>query len=67
AGESIEANRTRLRMQTDGNLVVYDENDKARWATMTFGDDFQAVFQADGNLVVYTSDSRPVWASKTHG
>ncbi|NEC09289.1 hypothetical protein, partial [Streptomyces sp. SID7909] len=67
AGESIEANRTRLRMQRDGNLVVYDENDKPRWATMTFGHNYQAVFQADGNLVVYTADSRPVWASKTQG
>ncbi|WP_237498636.1 MULTISPECIES: hypothetical protein [unclassified Streptomyces] len=67
AGQSIEANRTRLRMQRDGNLVVYDENDKPRWATMTFGKNYQAVFQADGNLVVYTADSRPVWASKTQG
>ncbi|NED10171.1 hypothetical protein, partial [Streptomyces sp. SID9124] len=67
AGESIESDRTRLRMQRDGNLVVYDEHDKPRWATMTFGQNYQAVFQADGNLVVYTADSRPVWASKTQG
>ncbi|MFJ8490004.1 hypothetical protein ACIRBZ_16785 [Streptomyces sp. NPDC094038] len=67
AGQSIEAKKARLRMQTDGNLVVYDEHNKARWATMTFGSNYQAVFQADGNLVVYTSDSRPVWASQTPG
>jgi hypothetical protein len=34
---------------------------------MTFGDNYQAVFQSDGNLVVHTADSRPVWASKTQG
>jgi hypothetical protein len=34
---------------------------------MTFGSNYQAVFQADGNLVVYTSANRPVWASNTYG
>ncbi|WNI21441.1 hypothetical protein [Streptomyces sp. ITFR-16] len=66
-GQAIEANRTRLRMQHDGNLVVYDEHGKPRWATMTFGQNYQAVFQADGNLVVYNGDGRAVWASKTQG
>jgi hypothetical protein len=67
AGQTLDAKRARLHMQTDGNLVVYDENGKARWATMTFGSNYQAVFQADGNLVVYTSANRPVWASNTYG
>ncbi|MDX3335975.1 hypothetical protein PV620_30980, partial [Streptomyces sp. ME02-6978a] len=67
AGQSLNAKRARLHMQTDGNLVVYDENNHARWATMTFGSNYQAVFQADGNLVVYTSSNRPVWASNTYG
>ncbi len=67
AGQTLDAKRARLHMQKDGNLVVYDENNKARWATMTFGSNYQAVFQADGNLVVYTSANRPVWASNTYG
>ena len=56
-------------MQSASNFcfVLYDENNKARWATMTFGSNYHAVFQADGNLVVYTSDNRPVWASQTQG
>ncbi|MEW1641172.1 hypothetical protein [Streptomyces sp. NPDC091219] len=67
AGQSLNANKARLRMQTDGNFVLYDENNKARWATMTFGSNYHAVFQGDGNLVVYTADNRPVWASRTDG
>ncbi|MCG7205170.1 hypothetical protein [Streptomyces arenae] len=66
-GQSINTKKGRLRMQADGNFVLYDENNKARWATMTFGSNFQAVFQADGNLVVYTADNRAVWASRTDG
>ncbi|XUL91756.1 hypothetical protein ACQ86D_38410 [Streptomyces galilaeus] len=67
AGQSINAKKARLRMQTDGNFVLYDENNKPRWATMTFGSNYHAVFQADGNLVVYTSSNQPVWASQTAG
>jgi hypothetical protein len=67
AGQSINAKKARLRMQSDGNFVLYDENNKARWATMTFGSNYHAVFQADGNLVVYTSSNQPVWASQTAG
>jgi len=67
AGQSINAKKARLRMQSDGNFVLYDENNKARWATMTFGSNYHAVFQADGNLVVYTSANKPVWASNTAG
>ncbi|MFI6408964.1 hypothetical protein [Streptomyces sp. NPDC050548] len=67
AGQSINAKKARLRMQTDGNFVLYDENNKPRWATMTFGSNYHAVFQADGNLVVYTASNQPVWASQTGG
>nr|WSY51001.1 hypothetical protein OG999_13370 [Streptomyces sp. NBC_00886] len=67
SGQSLNAKKARLRMQSDGNFVLYDENNKARWATMTFGSNYHAVFQADGNLVVYTSGNHPVWASQTAG
>ncbi|MFE0350302.1 mannose-binding protein [Streptomyces griseoluteus] len=60
-------NRIRLVMQTDGNLVVYNENGHALWAAMTFGQNHRAVFQSDGNLVVYNADNRPIWASQTNG
>jgi cytoskeletal protein RodZ len=67
SGQSLNAKKARLRMQSDGNFVLYDENNKARWATNTFGSNFHAVFQADGNLVVYTSSNQAVWASQTEG
>lgn len=60
-------NRIRMVMQTDGNLVVYNELDKPIWASMTFGQNHRAIFQGDGNLVIHNGDDRPIWASKTHG
>jgi hypothetical protein len=53
-----------LVYQSDGNLVVYDENNWARFATNTNGRGNRALFQADGNLVVYGS-SGAIWASGT--
>ncbi|MGW1539837.1 mannose-binding protein [Streptomyces sp. NPDC002309] len=60
-------NRIRMVMQTDGNLVVYNEDDKPLWASMTFGGNHRAIFQQDGNLVIHNGDDRPIWASRSHG
>jgi len=60
-------NRIRMVMQTDGNLVVYNEKGKPIWASMTFGENHRAIFQPDGNLVIHNGDDRPIWASKSHG
>ncbi|MGB8940367.1 MAG: mannose-binding protein [Streptomyces sp.] len=60
-------NRIRMVMQTDGNLVVYNEKGKPLWASMTFGENHRAIFQQDGNLVIHNGDDRPIWASKSHG
>jgi hypothetical protein len=61
--------RFRLIMQTDGNLVVYRNNDnRALWATGTQGSDVhRAVMQTDGNLVLYHVNNAPAWASNTAG
>ncbi|MGW1780011.1 protein kinase domain-containing protein [Streptomyces sp. NPDC002143] len=66
-GESVVAGARSLIMQQDGNLVVYDQDHKPRWAAMTGGEGNSARFQADGNLVVYNSAGQPVWASRTNG
>ncbi|MFC4498076.1 MULTISPECIES: protein kinase domain-containing protein [Streptomyces] len=66
-GESVVAGDRSLIMQEDGNLVVYDQDHKARWAAMTGGEGNSARFQADGNLVVYNSGGQPLWASQTNG
>ncbi|MFE9118195.1 hypothetical protein [Streptomyces sp. NPDC007172] len=63
--QSISSNTARLVMQSDGNLVVYDEFNRARWASNTVGQGWTARFQTDGNFVVYTASNRPVWASNT--
>jgi hypothetical protein len=60
-------NRIRMVMQTDGNLVVYNEKGKPIWASMTFGENHRAIFQGDGNLVIHNGADRPIWASKSHG
>lgn len=66
-GQSISSNTARLIMQTDGNLVIYDEFNRARWASNTVNRGWSATLQGDGNFVVYTASGRPVWASNTAG
>lgn len=66
-GEFLENSTRRLIMQPDGNLVIYDEQGHARWASQTFGKDYTAEFQPDGNLVVYAPGHKAVWASNTQG
>ncbi|MDR6975902.1 hypothetical protein J2X68_002590 [Streptomyces sp. 3330] len=66
-GESVAAASRSLIIQQDGNLVIYDQDQTARWAAMTSGEGNTARFQADGNLVVYDSAGRAVWASRTDG
>ncbi|MGV9563816.1 hypothetical protein [Streptomyces sp. NPDC003480] len=67
AGESWSATLAHLVMQSDGNLVIYDENGHARWASNTSGAGNRAVFQEDGNLVVYNSSNQTLWSSGTAG
>lgn len=58
----------KLDLQQDGNLVVYDSNNKPLWASNTAGTDGQtATMQADGNFVLYRVNGQPLWASNTAG
>ncbi len=57
--------RYRFAMQTDGNLVLYDHNGVAHWASNTVGTGKYAVMQPDGNFVIYNTNGVPVWASGT--
>ena len=70
AGQSLyTANRAyRLILQTDGNLVLYDQNMKPLWDTGTNGipPGFLAL-QTDGNLVLYDQNMVPLWNSHTAG
>jgi hypothetical protein len=57
-----------LRMQGDGNLVLYAQG-RASWASWTQGNAGAfAAMQGDGNLVVYAGmPARALWASNTQG
>ncbi len=65
--QSVSSDTARLVMQSDGNLVVYDEFNRARWASNTVNRGWRAAFQEDGNFVVYSRSGRAVWASNTAG
>jgi hypothetical protein len=63
--------KSKLIMQTDGNLVLYDETGRARWAANwtrpnVMGRGYEARFQVfDNNFVVYSDHNNPLWASNT--
>jgi hypothetical protein len=65
-GDSVQTNRTRLLLQTNGDLVVIDEFQTVRWRSGTAGTGNRAVFQADGNFVVYNFIGTG-WTSNTPG
>jgi len=67
AGQAWSTNRIRMEMQTDGDLVVYDENDKARWSSGTTGSGNEAYLQGDGNFVVLSQDGVSLWHTGTQG
>jgi hypothetical protein len=65
-----QTGKSSLRMQDDGNLVLYDELNRPRWSSDTWQwwkQGLYAVYQHDGNLVVYNTAGQPVWASNTWG
>ena len=53
-----------LTYQTDGNLVLYDRNDVAKWSSNTSRKSTgHAEFQNDGNLVVFDAGGTAVWST----
>ena len=69
-GARLESNNGNYKfiMQTDGNLVLYDQNGKAIWASGTNNIAIQrCIMQTDGNLVLYRYDGKAAWSSGTYG
>jgi hypothetical protein len=59
-----------LKMQSDGNLVLYNDGKKALWSSGTYGRGvapYRTIMQDDGNLVLYDAKSSPLWHSETYG
>ena len=63
-GDFVQTGRSLLIFQTDGNLVLYDDLGRARWASGTDRRGQEAIFQKDGNLVVYVRRGDP-FSSRT--
>ncbi|XP_066927958.1 uncharacterized protein [Clytia hemisphaerica] len=70
-GQSLVSRNSkyRLRMQRDGNLVIYCHGSRVVWTTHTHGIHLKKglYVQGDGNLILYTYHGKPVWRSGTHG
>ncbi|MCY8087230.1 hypothetical protein OZL46_14055 [Bacillus sonorensis] len=63
-GEQLvsENRKYRFIFQTDGNLVLYENQDHTVWNTNTDGTGAnRAILQTDGNFVIYATDDRPLW------
>ena len=57
----------RLIMKPDGNLVIWDSDDRPTWKTNTENrgvGPYKVIMQEDGNLVIYGGDGNHVWQSK---
>ena len=71
AGQWLASSNRRYRLvyQTDGNLVLMDDEDAvALWSSGTSGTSTgQVLMQSDGNLVVYDAQGSGLWASGTVG
>lgn len=61
----VMANGRVLRMQSDGNLVLYVDG-RPRWASRTSGNPgASAVFQLDGKVMVYSAGGRALFSTPT--
>jgi hypothetical protein len=55
-----------LVMQTDGNLVLYNQSGVAQWDSGTSGNPgAHLVLQTDGNIVLYSAANAALWATYT--
>lgn len=61
-----------ILQKSDGNLVLYDDTNRAVWAPRneigrSLGGAASAVMQEDGNFVLYTPSREALWATDTDG
>lgn len=67
-GEFLQLGKRKFVMQTDGNLVLYDDKGVVFSATNTYSSkptNYHVTFQADCNVVIRNSRGRAAWASNT--
>jgi len=66
-GEECVITIGKVVFQGDGNLVIYNHVNQAKWNSGTAGTGDRLVFQGDGNLVIYNSAGRALWNTRTAG
>lgn len=70
-GSSLRNGPYHLDMQTDGNLVLYVDNQTDRsvmWSSHTEQNPGAwAMMQTDGNFVLYSATNLPLWQTQTNG
>jgi hypothetical protein len=57
--------RAILRVQSDGNVVLYKDNRPAWQAPNVYPNADRLVMQEDGNLVIYNKAGKALWAAGT--
>lgn len=63
---ALGSNASRLIMQSDGNLVLYNKSNVALWDSQTSGNPgSRLVLQTDGNMVIYSASNVALWATYT--
>ena len=61
---TVNQSASRLVMQPDGNLVLYNSSNVALWSAQTQGHaGAYLTLQTDGNMVVYSSTNQALWAT----
>lgn len=60
----LGATSSHLVMQSDGNLVLYNQSNVALWSSQTPGNPgARLVLQTDGNMVIYSTTNAALWAT----
>jgi hypothetical protein len=66
ASKTEKSGATEARMQADGNFVLYDSSNSAKWETGTHGNPGSyLILQDDGNMVLYSKNGNGLWSSHT--
>lgn len=55
----------RLSIESNGNLVIYDENNQVVWQADTVGVGDYLRLENDANLVLYDRNGFEIWTSRT--
>ncbi|GAA0726076.1 hypothetical protein GCM10009430_32660 [Aquimarina litoralis] len=56
----------RLVMQRNGNLVLYNTNNRPTWSSSTGGNNnVKLILQNDGNIVLRSGTGKAIWSTKT--